>query len=131
MFKLSGKRPSDLGVKGGRFSAAPSWKPNWVSSQVDAADSHYIAPIAYRGDAAAAMDRLVATVQRFPRVKIVQQKDGYLYAEFSTPTMGFTDDVEFAVAKDAIHVRSSSRLGIRDFGVNRKRVEEVRAAYGK
>lgn len=131
MFKFSGRRPQDLGAANGKFKAAPSWKPNWVSSQVEASDAHYIAPLKFTGDAKAAMQRLASLVKSFPRAKIVEQKDGYLYAEFSTALMGYTDDVEFLAAGDAIHVRSSSRLGIRDFDVNRKRVEALRAGFGK
>jgi uncharacterized protein (DUF1499 family) len=129
MFKFTGRRPADLGAEGGRFKAAPSWKPNWVSSQVATTDAHYIAPLKVSGDGKAAMGRLAKVVQSFPRAVIVTQKDGYLYAEFSTALMGYTDDVEFVAAPGEIHVRSSSRLGIRDFDVNRKRIDAVRAGF--
>ena len=66
-----------------------------------------------------------------PRAKIVEQKGTYLYAEFSTALMGFTDDVEFLADGKGLQVRSSSRLGIRDFNVNRKRVEALRAQLEK
>lgn len=131
MFKFTGRRPQNLGAEGGRFKAEPSWKPNWVSSQAPAVDPHYIAPLKFSGDARASMQRLAKIVQGFPRAKLVEQKDHYLYVEFSTALMGYTDDVEFTVSGDAIHVRSSSRLGIRDFDVNRKRIEAVRAGFDK
>ena len=124
MFKFSGSRPSDLGVKDGKFTAAKSWKPNWVSSQADTGDKHYIAPL--KGSLA----DVVKVVKGMDRAVIVEQKGNYVYAEFSTPLMGFTDDVEFASDGKGVHVRSSSRLGIRDFDVNRKRVEAIRAALG-
>jgi len=124
MFKFSGKRPKDLGVRDGRFTAAQTWKPNWVSSQVEAGDSHYVAPIKAGGDA---MARLAKVIGAYPRAKVVEQKGSYLYAEFSTALMGYTDDVEFHFDGKALQVRSSSRLGIRDFNVNRKRVESIRA----
>ena len=131
MFKFSGRRPKDLGVRDGRFTAATSWKPNWVSSQVDAKDPHYIAPIKAGGDPAAVAQRIAAVVGRQPRAKIVEHQGPYLYAEFSTPLMGYTDDVEFHADGKVVHVRSSSRLGIRDFNVNRKRVEALRAQLEK
>ncbi|MGQ0586318.1 MAG: DUF1499 domain-containing protein [Gammaproteobacteria bacterium] len=131
MLKLSGKRPADLGVRDGKFTAARSWKPNWVSSQVDAADAHYIAPIKAAGDAAAAIQRVAQAVGAFPRTRIVEQKGPYLYAEFSTKLMGFTDDVEFYADGKALQVRSSSRLGVRDFDANRRRVEALRAQLEK
>jgi uncharacterized protein (DUF1499 family) len=127
MFKLRGIRPKDLGVREGRFTAARSWKPNWVSSQAEAGDSHYIAPLKVAGDAAAAIQRVAQAVAAQPRARVIEQKGGYLYAEFSTALMGFTDDVEFHADGKVVHVRSSSRLGVRDFDVNRKRIEALRA----
>jgi uncharacterized protein (DUF1499 family) len=50
-----------------------------------------------------------------------------LYAEFRTPLMRYVDDVEFFFDGALVHVRSCSRLGRRDFGANRKRVERLRA----
>ena len=128
MFKFTGKRPKDLGVRDGKFTAAPTWKPNWVSSQVDAGDSHYIAPIKAGGDAMARLSRIVGALAR---AKIVEQKGDYLYAEFSTPLMGYTDDVEFYADGKALQARSSSRLGVRDFNANRKRIEAIRAQFEK
>jgi uncharacterized protein (DUF1499 family) len=131
MFKFSGKRPKDLGIRQGRFTAAASWKPNWVSSQVDTKDPHYIAPIKAAGDPAAVVERVAAVVSAQPRAKVIEHKGAYLHAEFSTALMGYTDDVEFHADGKVVHVRSSSRLGIRDFNVNRKRVEALRALLEK
>ncbi len=131
MLKLSGKRPGDLGVRDGKFTAAASWKPNWVSSQVAVDDKHYIAPIKVAGDPAAVVQQAARAVAAQPRAKIVQHKGPYLYAEFSTALMGYTDDVEFFADGKVLHVRSSSRLGVRDFNVNRKRVEALRAQLEK
>lgn len=122
MFKFSGKRPKDLGVKDGKFTAARTGKPNWVCSQVEQNDAHYVAPL--KGSLAA----VAKVVKGMPRTVIVEQKDNYLYAEFSTPLMGYTDDVEFAADGKGLHVRSSSRLGYSDLNANRKRIEAIRAA---
>lgn len=129
MITLKGKRPQDLGVRDGRFTAARSWKPNWVSSQVDPADPHHIAPLKFSRDPKAAMQRLGKVVAAQPRTVILKQDDVYLSAECSTAGLGFTDDVEFLCDGAAIQVRSCSRLGIRDFGVNRKRIEALRAEF--
>ena len=61
-------------------------------------------------------------------MQIIRERPDCLYAEFKSPAMGFVDDVEFAldVSAQVIHVRSASRLGIRDFAVNRTRVESIR-----
>lgn len=126
---FKGKTPRDLGVDKGRFTARPTWKPNWVSSQVDAGDKHHIEAIAFTGDAASALKRLKSVVENMDGARIVEEKPGYLYVQFSSRLMGFVDDVEFHASGKAIQVRSSSRLGIRDFGVNRKRVEAIRRAF--
>jgi len=118
---FSWKRPDNLGVRGGRLAPCkPS--PNCVCSQADASDGeHYIAPI--RGSLAAARD----AVRAMPRTTIVEEKPNYLYAEFRSRLLGYVDDVEFFFDGQALQVRSCSRLGRRDFGVNRKRVEALRA----
>jgi uncharacterized protein (DUF1499 family) len=125
---FAGKPPSNLGAKDGRLAACPS-SPNCVSSQGDPADgTHYIAPIAFKGDARGAWRALRETVAASERVKIIDEQDGYLRAEFTTRFLGFVDDVEFLLDAPArvIHVRSASRLGYRDLGVNRTRIEALR-----
>lgn len=126
---FAGSRPAALGFNGGKF-APPSWKPNCVSSTVEKSDSHYIEPIKYNGSAADAWKKLADVVRATPRVTIVTGKSDYLYAEFKTAGMGFVDDVEFALDEKTgvIHVRSASRLGVRDFNVNRNRTEAIRSA---
>lgn len=127
MFNFSGKRPS-LGLKAGRLAPCPA-SPNCVCSQ-DTGKSHAIAPLTYQGDKAAAMVRLADLVKTMEGASIVESKPDYLRAEFKSGFFGFVDDVELW-AKDAglIHVRSASRLGKADFGVNRKRIEAIRAAF--
>jgi uncharacterized protein (DUF1499 family) len=65
-------------------------------------------------------------VESLPRTTIVSSSSNYLYAEFRSKLLGFVDDVEFFHDGAAIQVRSASRLGRRDFHVNRKRVERLR-----
>jgi uncharacterized protein (DUF1499 family) len=126
MLKFPGKRPTNLGVQGGKLASCPS-SPNCVSSQ--ASDNHTIAPLRFSGDAQAALRKLKAVVEAMPRTRIIDSKPDYLYAEFSTALMGFVDDVEFYCDGTAIQVRSASRLGYSDLGVNRKRVEAIREAF--
>lgn len=122
---FSWKRPLDLGVKDGRF-APPRRTPNCVSSQADPADrAHYAEPIAFQGPMAA----LRAAIQSMPGSTLIEEKPGYLYAEFRTRRLRFVDDFELCQDEKSglVHVRSASRLGRRDFGVNRRRVERLRA----
>ena len=129
---FSGSRPANLGFNAGKF-APPSWKPNCVSSTVEKSDEkHFIAPLSYVGNSTDAWKKLVGIVKSSPRATVVTESANYLYAEFKSAGMGYVDDVEFALDEKAgvIHVRSGSRLGIRDFDVNRKRVEAIRAQLG-
>ncbi len=126
---FSWKRPDNLGVKDGGL-APPKSTPNCVSSQADAADAeHYIAPIPFKGDVPAAMSAVRKAVEGMTDATVIRQDGGYLYAEYRTRLMRFVDDVEFFYDDKAglIHVRSASRLGRRDMGVNRARVESLRA----
>ena len=106
--------------------------PNCVSSQAPETDrEHYIAPLRFTGDAADAWQRLKVAVLTEKRVTIVAEQADYLHAEMRSLLFRFVDDVEFSLAADAglIQVRSASRVGHSDFGVNRKRVERIRAAF--
>ena len=127
---FSGSRPASLGFQAGRF-ADGGWRPNWVSSTAAPDDAkHRVAPIAIEGDAARAWAALGAAIAAMPRATIVTRSPGYLHAEFASKGLGFVDDAEFALdaAAGVIHVKSAARLGIRDFSVNRDRVEAIRAA---
>ena len=116
------RRPGNLGVRNGRLAPCKR-TPNCVSSQADPADrEHYTAPLAFAGT----VGDLRRAIERLPRVTVILEQPDYLYAEFRTPLMRYVDDVEFLKAGGVLHVRSASRLGRRDFGVNRKRVEQIR-----
>ena len=117
---LSWKRPDNLGVRDGRLAPCKR-SPNCVSSQANPADAeHYIAPLH------GTMDAVRHAVRAMARTTIVSEGDNYLYAEFRTRLLRYVDDVEFFFDGRVVQVRSCSRLGRRDFGVNRKRVEELR-----
>jgi uncharacterized protein (DUF1499 family) len=131
MFSFSGVRPDNLGVQDGKLAACPD-SPNCVSSQgPDTDQEHYIAPLTYSSTPAEAMAALKAVIKDMDRTAIIQDDGNYLYAEFTSAIMGFVDDVEFYLDEGAgvIHVRSASRLGKSDLGVNRKRVEEIREKF--
>lgn len=134
---LQGTAPTDLGVRNGRLKP-PSATENSVTSQAALYPDHpqrfhsAIAPLRVRGDGPATMARIKAIVEGMPGAKVMTSGPDYLYAQFTTKWMKFVDDVEFWLdpASNAIQVRSASRLGNRDMGVNRKRVEAVRTALG-
>ena len=127
---FSGTRPDNLGVRDGRLTP-PKRTPNNVNSQIDksADPEHYIEPLRYTGDARQAWAALRKVVDGMDRVMVIKSEPNYLYAEFSTKLMRYVDDTEFYLDEKAgaIQVRSASRLGRSDFGVNRKRIESIRA----
>ena len=115
-------------TKGGLTPCPKS--PNCVSSQAE--DSkHAIAPILYSGHRADALARMKKVLGEMNRIKIVLEKDDYLHAEARSLIFRFVDDVAFYFPEDAkvIHVRSASRVGYSDMGVNRKRVDEIRKRF--
>lgn len=116
------RRPTNLGARDGRL--APCRRtPNCVSSQADPADrEHFIDAIAFEGP----FSDIRFVVAAMPGATVIQADAKYLYAEFRTPLLRFVDDFEVLQDGGVLHVRSSSRLGRRDFGVNRRRVEALR-----
>lgn len=133
---FAGTPPQDLGVRNGRLKP-PSPTQNSVSSQAGGHADHpqrleaSIAPLSYTGDGKAAVGRLAALLETTPGCVLVKREAAYLYAQCRTRWLKFTDDVEFSLddASGVIQVRSASRLGRKDFGVNRARVEALRARF--
>ncbi len=129
----SGTRPSNLGIKDGKLSNCPG-SPNCVSSYADINDKeHYIEPLSYSGEGSDAFGRLIKTIKSMKRAEIIKSTENYIYAEFTSAIFRFVDDVEFYLdeSKKVIQVRSASRIGHSDLGVNRKRVESVRTLLSK
>ena len=129
MVGCSGERSSLIGVTVDKLRPCPD-SPNCVSSQ--SSDSrHAIPPIRYEGTAENANEILINVVLGMKRSRIVISDKLYLHAEFTSAFFRFVDDVEFLLddEKKLIHVRSASRVGYSDFGINRKRVEEIRARF--
>ena len=122
MFNFAGKRPNNLGVNNGKLAPCPG-TPNCVNSQSNDAQFK-IEPLP-----AVSITELQKVVEGMERTTIIESTDNYLYAEFKTKLMGFVDDVEFYLdsPENVVHVRSASRLGKSDLGLNRQRIEEIRA----
>ncbi len=132
---LQGTAPNDLGVHDGKLKP-PSMTENSVTSQVALYPDHPqrkyadIAPLRVKGEGPATIAQIKALVEGMDGAKVVKSEPGYLYAQFTSKLMKYVDDVEFWFdpAANVIHVRSASRVGRGDLGVNRKRIEAVRAA---
>ena len=135
---LRGTPPTDLGVRDGRLKA-PSATENSVTSQAALYPDHpqrryaEIAPLALQGDGQSTLAKIKAIVEGTPGAEVVRSDPGYLYARYTSRLMRFVDDVEFWFdpPNNVVQVRSASRLGSGDMGVNRKRIEAVRAALAR
>jgi uncharacterized protein (DUF1499 family) len=126
---FAGTRPGNLGLHDGTLAPCPN-KPNCVSST--ATDRrHAIAPLTFTGAPDAALRTLQDVVLGLARTRVITRETDYLYVECTSPLLGFVDDVEFALDRQAkhLHVRSASRRGYSDLGVNRARIETIRAAF--
>ncbi|MEO0014805.1 MAG: hypothetical protein RLZZ535_3194 [Cyanobacteriota bacterium] len=126
MFNFKGTKPSNLGVKDGKLATCPG-TPNCVNSQSDNAQAK-IEPLP-----AVSIAEIKKVVDGMEGATIIEKNENYLYAEFKSKLMGYVDDVEFYLDFDTngVQVRSASRLGKSDLGVNRKRVEEIRSKLKK
>jgi len=117
-----------LGVSDGRLAPCPS-SPNCVSSR--SADArHRVEPLSLAGNVDAGWLALKQQVAALPRTRIVEQSPLYVRAECRSALFGFVDDLELLLDRETarIQVRSASRTGYGDMGVNRRRIEELRRA---
>ncbi|MBI5432951.1 MAG: DUF1499 domain-containing protein [Planctomycetes bacterium] len=126
----AGTRPTELGWSAGKLADCPS-SPNCVVSQADATDSAFVEPLRFEGEPAFAWSAAVAAARALSGASVVEQRDDYLWIECKSRMFGFVDDLEFAlvVAERRIEVRSASRLGYSDLGVNRARIETLRERF--
>ena len=129
LMSATARKPDGLGATDGRLAPCPE-SPNCVSSQA-ADDAHRMDPIPFDGDGGAALARLKAALAALPRTAVVEERGDYLRAECTSLVFRFVDDVEIVLdrGRKVIDFRSASRVGRSDFGVNRKRMEEIRNAF--
>ena len=119
------------GVGSGRLAPCPD-KPNCVSSLSEDAE-HRESPIDYTGSQEAARQLLLKVINSMPRTKVITATEDYLHVEFRSAIFRFVDDVEFLFddAHKVINFRSASRMGYSDLGVNRKRMQEIKARFSQ
>jgi uncharacterized protein (DUF1499 family) len=127
-FSCAGQRPENLGTQNDQLTGCPK-KPNCVSSQ-DKDDSHFLPVFRYQGEKEVAFKKLKEIITSLDGMTLITENDNYLHIECKSAIMGFVDDLEFYFSNaNVIQVRSASRLGYSDFGVNRKRVEKLRGLF--
>ena len=127
----SESRPKNLGLKNNLLAACPK-NPNCVLSQ-KSDPKHQIQPIRYKGSVEDAKERLNQVILSMDDTRIITQYAVYWHIEFTTRWLRFIDDVEFYFVESEalIHLRSASRRGYWDLGVNRKRMEAIRSQFEK
>jgi uncharacterized protein (DUF1499 family) len=109
-------------------------KPNCVSSQAEAQDKkHFIEPFKIRGKPEDAWKAFKQALANQSRTEIISEKENSLHAEAKSAIFRFVDDIDAVLDIEAgiIHIRSASRVGYSDLGVNRKRVEALRLELRK
>jgi uncharacterized protein (DUF1499 family) len=101
--------------------------PNCVSS-LATDKAHFIAPFKIVGAIDTASLAVKNALLNQPRTVITQETENTLHAEATSLIFRFVDDVDVLLDSEArlFHIRSASRVGYGDFGVNRKRVEKLR-----
>ncbi|MDE0144607.1 MAG: DUF1499 domain-containing protein [Nitrospira sp.] len=110
-----------------QLSPCPRLSLNCVCSRDDALRLHRVKPLTVSGDPLLAFARLKNLVAATARTVILTATEDYLHAACRT-RIGFIDDLEcrLCLTSRMIHIRSESRIGIYDFGTNRRRVERLR-----
>ena len=123
----SGTRPAYLGTEQSALTLCPS-TPNCVSSLTDEDSDHAISAIPF-SDQSSMHSALIEAVNANASAELIVNTPNYVYAEYTSSLMKFVDDVEFlfSTSEKVIHVRSASRVGRSDFGVNRERIEQLRS----
>ena len=111
------------------ITSCPS-TPNCVSS-IDRDRKHFIEPLRFAGSAKNAQYRLLEVLSSLKRTRVVTLEQTYIHAESVSAIMRFVDDVEFFFDdhQKVIHVKSASRVGYSDLGVNRRRIEKIRNRF--
>ncbi|ELK47597.1 DUF1499 domain-containing protein [Halobacillus sp. ACCC02827] len=122
-------KDSYIGVKSGRLSACPD-KPNCVSTQADQEEKR-MSPLPFTRDLETSKKHIMNVLGDMDRTKVEIEEDHYIHTVVTTKVLKFKDDVEFYFDPDerVIHFRSASRVGYSDFGVNKKRMQEISKKY--
>ncbi|MCH7882211.1 MAG: DUF1499 domain-containing protein [Proteobacteria bacterium] len=118
------------GIVEGKLTKCPD-KPNCICTEFEADVSHYIDPVVFsQSNTSKVLSRLKNSVREMGG-SIQAENDNYLAATFSSSIFRFVDDLEIRIDRNQkmIHLRSASRVGYSDRGVNKKRIERLKNLY--
>ena len=106
-------------------------KPNCICTEFGADATHYIDPIVFtQSNGLGFLSRLKNSIREMGG-SIQAEADNYLAFTFTSSIFRFVDDLEIRIDKDQnmIHMRSASRVGRSDLGVNKKRIEQLKKLF--
>lgn len=120
--------PPQIDRSSGRLHRCPK-APACLCSEYDGGKSA-VEPLAFTGEPELAWAMVRTAVEEIGG-NIEECDDRYLWATFRSRVIGFVDDLELRLVanQQIIHVRSASRVGYSDLGVNRKRLDRLRARF--
>lgn len=123
--------PNNLGVTNGKLAQMPN-KPNAVSSQTEEKDKK-VGALEFKGNLKDSKDKLIKAIENYGNAKIIKNESNYIYVVFTTGIMKYHDDVEFYFdeSKKLIQIRSASRIGYSDMGLNKERYNKLSEIYYK
>ena len=129
----AGTPPADLGVtEDMELRACPS-TPNCLQTYDRMDSDHFATPLSVQSNLLETKKAIKSVISetggRIISEQTLSSKGYYLHAEYESNWLKFVDDVEVIVQENVIHFRSASRLGHSDFGVNKKRFEDIKALY--
>ncbi len=117
---LKSQKGSPIGLENGRLAECPS-SPNCVCSEEGGQPERFVQPVT------GTLEQAKAAVTSLGGV-ITSDSDEYVSATFMSSVFKFVDDVEFRPGADGqLHIRSASRVGYSDRGVNQKRVAAIKS----
>ncbi len=119
-----------LGMQNGHLTPCNK-RHNCAITQVVNGQKTHLQPIRYTGSKQQAMERMKKVILAMPRTDIIKETNNYVHVTFKTKLWGFIDDVEcyFPDEQPIIHMRSASRKGLFDFGVNKRRLKRIKKAF--
>lgn len=131
MFVKNNLSPNNLGVNDGMLAKMPK-KPNAVSSQTEEKDKK-VEALEFKENLVDSKKKVIKAIESYGNAKIIKNETNYIYVVFTTGIMKYHDDVEFYFdeSKKLIQIRSASRIGYSDMGLNRERYNKIKEVYYK
>lgn len=124
-----GNPPNTLGVHDSKFKKCND-KPNCISTFSNLDSPHYMEPIKYQEPKNLAVKKILKIIKLNGNSKIIKNENDYLLVEVTSDIFKFVDDLEFYFGiPGKIHMKSASRIGHSDLGVNKKRLGEIIFKY--